>query len=105
MRIPIPADRETLRKAIEYGGDTSGKYFELTNNISVSTMLGTDENPFAGSFDGGGSTLTAELSSSDPFCAPFCYVSGARIEDLTVDGAVTILDATCIQRFIAGFTD
>ena len=75
--------------AIADGLDTSGKYFELTDNITVTTMIGTAENPFAGVFDGAGHTLTVNYTATETFCAPFRYVDGAAIENLTVTGTIT----------------
>ena len=76
---------------IKYGGDTTGAYFKLMNDITVTTTIGTRSDPFAGVFDGNGKTLTLNLFKGDKneYCvAPFSYVSGVTIKDLKVEGSV-----------------
>ncbi len=68
-------------------------YYKLTDNITVTTMVGTEGHRFKGHFDGGSKTLTLSYGTSDsPFdgdyCAPFRYIEGADIHDLTVDGTI-----------------
>lgn len=75
-------------------------YYKLTNNISVTTMVGTPENPFSGNFSGrigdtyGAYTLTFNCGSSyydatsEEIVAPFRYTDGATITSLIVDGAI-----------------
>ena len=54
----------------------------------VTTMVGTENNPYGGTFNGNGHTLTLALSSSGQHCAPFSRVSGATIENLKTTGTV-----------------
>ena len=77
--------------AVENGFSTSGKYFTLENSVTVTTMIGTQENPFAGVFDGNGKTLSfraVNTDSSSP-AAPFAWTGGAVIRNLRVTGSVT----------------
>jgi hypothetical protein len=67
----------------------SDKYYQLTDNISITTMAGTSTNPFRGTFDGNGKTLTVNISGSEQGVAPFHYIDGATIQNLTVGGTVT----------------
>lgn len=62
--------------------------FKLTADINVSAMAGTSANPFHGTFDGNGKTLSVNISSSEAGAAPFQYINGATIRDLTVTGTV-----------------
>ena len=82
---------QKLAAYVEGGGATLGKRFKMTNNISVSeTMVGTSNNPFCGTFDGGGKTLTFSHDMSDEkYCAPFRYVNGATIKNLRVGGKLS----------------
>ena len=80
-------DWETFT-AIVQNGHGDGKYFKLTADISVTTMAGTSEQPFKGTFDGNGKTLTVDISSSEQGAAPFHYVTAATIKNLTVGGTV-----------------
>lgn len=70
-------------------GTYADKCYKLTANISVTTMVGTSGQPFKGTFDGGGKTLTVNLSGSDQGVAPFHYINGATIKDLKVGGSVS----------------
>lgn len=62
-----------------------------TNNVTVSSsnMLGTESTPFTGTFDGQGHTLNVNIDSNQHGAAPFHYISGATIKNLTVAGSVT----------------
>ncbi len=79
-----------LAAYVERGGDTSGKRFKMTNNITkAETMVGTSGHPFCGIFDGGGYKLTFNHSMSDEkYCAPFRYVNGATIKNIIVVGTL-----------------
>ena len=80
------------------GESFSGKYVHLTNDITVSTMVGTPEHPFSGDFSGlkgeyAANTLTFNYGTSanpttDEIVAPFRYTDGATIHSLIVDGAI-----------------
>ncbi len=73
-------------------------YFQLTDDISVTRMVGTTNNAFKGHFDGDGNTLTFTANTSADYTAPFRYVDGATIQDLVVDGSITTS-----AQFAAGF--
>ncbi len=66
----------------------------LAANISVSTMVGTNSNKYAGTFDGNGYTLTFTKGTDvSPYsegnnCAPFQYINGATIRNLHVTGSI-----------------
>lgn len=49
----------------------------------------TATNPFRGTFDGYGHTLTFNISASERLVAPFRYIYGATIQNLTVAGSNT----------------
>ena len=82
--IKTTADWNTLAQYIADGGKTSGRFFKMTNHISVSTALGVSENRFSGVFDGDGNTLTLDNMSGAPFS-----IEGATIKNLKVDGFVS----------------
>ena len=77
-----------------YGFNTA--YYKLADNISsitITTMVGTEGRRFKGHFDGNGKTLTVSYGSaqspfSEDYCAPFRYIEGADIHNLTVDGTI-----------------
>ena len=80
---------DKLSELIAGGLDTSGRYFKLEADISVTKMLGTSDHPFGGNFDGGGHTLTFNKTTTEEVCAPFRYVRGAAFEKLRVEGKIT----------------
>lgn len=77
----------------------SGVYIKLSDtwdnsSDEVSTMVGTSSNKYSGIFDGNGKTLTfTKLYSGveDNPIAPFLYVNGATIRNLTVDGEISTM--------------
>ena len=82
-------DWEHFAENVNAGLTYSGKFFELKNNITVTTMVGKDsEKSFRGTFDGGGHTMTLNLTSTEDYCAPFKAVYGATIKNLTIEGSV-----------------
>lgn len=59
----------------------SGKIFKLTDDITVTEMLGTSGKEFSGIFDGNGKTLTFDYENATALIiAPFKYVKGATIK-------------------------
>ena len=86
-------DWNTFVTSVNNGISFSGKVIKLTNDISVSNMAGSyqaDDNyqPFSGIFDGGGYTLTINVSNQSRFAAPFKCVSGATIRNLHTTGTI-----------------
>ena len=77
------------------GKTYSGKYVKLTENIEVTTKCGTvsgtsQQKAFSGTFDGGGHTITANITDTDnQGTALFAYIDGATIKNLTVGGTVS----------------
>ncbi|MCR5013230.1 MAG: fibronectin type III domain-containing protein, partial [Bacteroidales bacterium] len=71
----------------------------LMDDISVSTMVGTGDIPFTGTFDGNGHTITVDLTATEQYTAPFRFINDATILNLKVDG--TINDDG--NKFCAGF--
>ena len=69
----------------------SGKFVQMTDNITVSTMAGNSEaNSFQGTFLGtAGKTMTLNLTAATDGCAPFGYLKNATVKDLTIAGTVT----------------
>ena len=78
-----------LAKGVAEGTNYSGIYFRLANDITVTTMVGTDDqHVFSGNFDGYGHKLTLDYNTTADYAAPFRFVDGATIHDLTVDGTI-----------------
>ncbi|MBE6818443.1 MAG: hypothetical protein E7517_04700, partial [Ruminococcaceae bacterium] len=95
--IGSSADWDALSSAINSGSTAyAGKYFKLTDDITVTTMLGyrpgntdNDDYVFSGTFDGGGHTLNVNINTSLGFAAPFAIAHNAVIKNLKVTGTVT----------------
>lgn len=80
------------------------KYYKLNKNLSIGTQLapiativGTDEHPFSGHFDGGFHTLTVNINRTADYAAPFGVIYGATIENLAVEGTIT-----STKKYLAG---
>lgn len=61
----------------------------MTADISVTTMLGSSDNPFSGIFDGNSHTLTMTYNTTEGMTGPFRYARGATIRNLHTAGTIT----------------
>ena len=87
-----------LADRVAVGTDYSGTYFRLANDITVTSMVGIDgQHSFNGNFDGDGNKLTLNYSTTTDYAAPFRFVNGATIHDLTVEGTINTT-----KQFAAG---
>ncbi len=79
-------------RRMEVDGDLngfSGKTVVLGGNITVTTsMAGSGKDPFKGTFDGDGHTLTFNHTASAPCSAPFQNTNGATIRNLHATGQI-----------------
>ncbi len=76
---------------LEVDGDLngfSGKTVMLAGNITVTTMAGSTDHPFKGTFDGDGHTLTFNYTADRTNCAPFRITDGATIRNLHATGQI-----------------
>ena len=73
-------------------------YYKLTNDITVTTMMGSESHRFKGHLDGDGHTLTVNYNTDEQYTAPFRYVEAAEINNLCVAGTITTS-----KKFAAGF--
>lgn len=80
---------------VNNGNTCSGKYLRLTADIAITQKCGTvagatPEQAFSGIFDGYGHTITATITdNSNRGTAPFSYIDGATIRNLTTAGTIT----------------
>lgn len=86
----------------EYTTDTWELDADISVTVKVNTTdytshatVGTEAHPFAGTFDGHGHTLTVDIrdeyylnEQTNPGAAPFRFIAGATIKNLTVKGYV-----------------
>lgn len=62
----------------------------LTTDIAaVTTMIGSESKKYAGVFDGYNHTITVDISGTSKHAAPFCYLKGATIKNIKVEGTVS----------------
>ena len=89
--IASVADWNAFCFAVNNGHDYSGDTVTMTADVTtaVTTMAGTSDHPFTGTFDGQGHTLTVNINGSVQGAAPFRYINGATIKNLKVEGNVT----------------
>ena len=70
-----------------HAGNYENKYVQL--NADISNITAMTSGTFQGIFDGNGHTLTVNLTNSGGNVAPFQYLNGGTIMNLTVTGTVT----------------
>lgn len=70
-------------------GDYNGGSFKLTGDISVNTMVGTENLPFSGTFDGQGHVLNLNIITDLERTGPFHYARNSTFMNLVVDGTIT----------------
>lgn len=98
--ITSAEDWNLFAKSVGGGIDYSKKYVKLTNDITISTMVGvcdeSGDRPFSGTFDGDNHTLTANITSTatddnknNQDVAPFHLIKQATIQNLIVAGNIT----------------
>ena len=92
FEIHNKADWDAFAQKVNSGDDTAAYYKladDFDNSENITTTVGTQAHPFAGHFDGNGKTLIVKINDTDAQgTAPFRYISGAVIHDLTVEGTV-----------------
>ena len=71
-------------------------------NIINPTMVGTEDNPFKGTFNGNGHTLSVYIISDEKAAAPFHYISGATIKNLKVTGTLWGTNTTSEGYHVGG---
>ena len=93
-------DWNAFCQAVNGGHDYSGETVTLMNHLptAVTNMAGTESNPFSGTFEGQGHTITFGANTSDDYCAPFRYAKTATFQNLKIDGTINTSN-----KFAAGF--
>lgn len=88
MSIATSADWEEFSTLVAAG--VSPLNAQLTADVDAgSTMVGSSEHQYCGTFNGNGHKLTVAYTSTNPCAAPFSYVSNATIQNLKVDGTIS----------------
>ena len=82
-------DWNVFAEAVNGGKSYAGKNVLLGADIDVSTMVGTADSPFSGTFEGAGHTLNVSISGGGEGAAPFHYINGATIRNVKTTGTVS----------------
>lgn len=96
--ISDASDWDLLAVGVNSGDTYSGKYFQLTDDISVTTMVGNAGHQFSGHFNGNSKTLTVNYDTNEPYTAPFRYIEDAEISNLHITDTINTS-----AKFVAGF--
>jgi hypothetical protein len=88
--ISSHADMQTLATAVNNNASYSiGKYFLQTQDITrITTIIGSNNSPFQGIFDGGGYKITVSIDTSASYVGVFGYINDAAIQNLSVAGRI-----------------
>ena len=88
--ISSAADWDRFAALVNNGTDSyAGRTMRLGADITVTTMMGKEDHPFRGTFEGNRHTLTVNISGTETGVAPFRAIDGATIRNLNVTGTVT----------------
>ena len=88
LTINSTAEWNAFAESVNGGKSYAGKTVLLGADIDVSTMVGTGEYPFSGTFEGAGHSLNVSISDGGNGAAPFRYISGATIRNVKTSGSV-----------------
>ena len=94
---------EEFCQVVENGSSDTLLNVELANDIIIdenAPLVGTHDNPFAGTFDGKGYTIHLQLAGNHQNVAPFCQAADAVIKNLNTDGTVvsTVSNNQCYHH-------
>ena len=81
-------DWDAFAQNVSDGMSYEGKVVSLDADITVSTMAGTLDCPFSGTFDGNGHTIKLNLVGDGEGLAPFYSIDAATIQNVKVTGTV-----------------
>jgi len=87
--ISTPEELENFSYCVSIGKSFSGEYIKLGNDIELEndwTAIGTEENPFSGTFNGDGYIISGvRIYSKNDYQGLFGYVDNGTIENLGVN--------------------
>ncbi|MBQ6083981.1 MAG: T9SS type A sorting domain-containing protein [Bacteroidales bacterium] len=95
--ISDDTDWGLFARSVNDGYSFNGQTVKLTADVTTSTMVGTEDYPFNGTFDGKPSTTTNTLTfnygtvgepTTEQIVAPFRYTDGATVQNLNVAGTI-----------------
>ena len=98
---------EAFRDAVNAGNDFSGKVFKLKSNIDLNPTrainywepIGTQANPFKGTFDGGDNTIIDLVVEGENNVGLFGYATDANIKNVKIVNA-NVKGTDCVAALI-----
>ena len=89
INIASNSDWNDFADAVNNGTLSGSQVVCLSADISISTTVGTEDNPFTGTFDGQGHTLNVNIGDiNNQGTAPFRYIENANIVNVKTTGGV-----------------
>jgi uncharacterized repeat protein (TIGR02543 family) len=90
VTIGSAEDWDVFAADLESGNSYAGVMVTLVNDIEVSAMAGTgSSHKFCGIFNGNHKKIVFNYTGTADYAAPFRYIEGATIMDLTVEGTIS----------------
>ena len=78
-------------------------YYKLMDNIKIgSHVVGTNDHPFYGDFDGNGFGIEVDIESEDEFAAPFRYAGIYQKASTRIRNLVTLGKVETSEKFAGG---
>lgn len=105
--ISTAAQLAAFRDEVNSGNSYEGKTIALSADINLNgeawTPIGTFTNPFKGTFDGHGYTISnLSVTTDSEFAGLFGYIDGAKILNLHAEGTITHNHTTNSGGFAGG---
>lgn len=89
LNICTVDDWEKFAREVNGGNTTLGAVMKRDVDLGDSqAMVGTNDNPYGGEFDGNGHVLNINFTTTSICCAPFSVVRSATIKNLHVTGTI-----------------
>ena len=89
LTIRSAADWEAFAGNVSGGKSYEGCLVKLAADINVTKMVGEEERPFRGTFDGNGHTITVNLNGGDEGIALFYELEDATVQNVRVKGSIS----------------
>lgn len=88
--ISTSSELESLLSEVNSGTDNSGKYFYITNDLSINLVATSNGKTFRGHLDGGGNTITLSTNDTGTAVAMFnCVGSVGSVSNIVFDGTLS----------------
>ena len=107
IAINNATDLQNLANLVNAGNDMAGKIFIVTNSLNLSSIsnwvsIGNADNPFAGTFDGSGLTISymKQTLADDDQGGLFGYTDGATIKNINLSNFTVSETASTTSGYV-----